>query len=1786
MRQSFFSIITIIIFSVALAACGGGGGGGSTGSAKAPSKKSSDTNTGGTDFVIGNPQTAPTPQEGSNDAQKVTDNGALDGLAIFRDGNAVAPITGPKLTITLDGNNIDEILTFVNARYEATENGETTDKVNIFTGTDITGDVTTTLNVNKGSDFFGFQSQEMTHLSWSNNTIDGMMIAGTETTTLSDLGGVTTFTGRGKGVYGDADGTHATIFTVNATINSTDTTVTFKSTDTCKGTQICTVSDTANWLPALNLTTGALSYTSNEISGAVTSAGLTGTLDARFYGNTNGKEELGGIFALTGTSSYYIGAFGAERNAVVPDPVFMASSATTVNALGTVAVVSTQATAIPTYLDGGVAVGYASLTDISAAAMTANASKTATLQGLTVLFNDFSELERDTGVTDWNTVKLNQQLTPTSITASATDLAASSAVDLTFNADGTVAATKTYADAEYMTGLTYDDTTIFGFADADNDPIAADSMAYISWSLAGDVVVDGSDATMGTDTDKTLMMIVGIETANIFIPSAGKIDFTGKGEGVYGSVDANKALTSDSMVFDMVVAVDFTSDSVSFTTSNTQCKATCNHANTPNLNFSTGAFSYSGNSISKTDLTVGAGLAGRLDARFYGSDSQEIGGTFALAQASADAINGSYYYGAFGATRNGVAPFVASDTTTINALGQKTVISTNATDVGSYTSLTDVSNAANGGTAIEVILQGTAFALSEVTNYERYKTTDNWTNVNNLITDSQITASRIVASAEDPTDLTSTSSVKLTFGTDGNISNVIAYTDAEYETGGTGLTISATRNVETFGFNSNFMALISWNLQGSVVEDVNDAKFGESTDREGIMLAGIETNDFTGISTTQAVNFSGKGRGTYSDADASYNTIFDVTAAVNFVDNNVTISSSKTCKDAVSAVCTDGGADRVDFLNVNTAALSFHDGTDYDNNISGAVTSSTLAGTLDARFYGALANNAPREFGGSFALIGANSYYYGGFGTERGGVVSGSYALAASIGDGTAGDGTNGYVVTTQKSEVIAQDVNNMAYASLTLAADDSAVISKAFTLKGLSAYDRKNDTTYTFIAGKTWGTSDITINETHIGNIIGSSADITFDGSGNVTAVSVLTAEFDATDNVDMAKDVTYTANSNFSHSADKRVATAAISGISGASSAITVDRSATTFGFNTDYMTLVSWDLDRTVSGFPASASAGDTDSTYSIDGMMLAGIEAADVTTLATVFTNANNDPMVDVKLNFSGKGKGVYGDENISYNTVFNVTAEVNLTEKTIDINSSRTCKAVVNADCRTGGLSRVDFLDFSVVAVGYADTDTSVKDTAISANVTTIDADNSLAGTLDARFYGESLEEFGGSFALADITNNQHYYGAFGASSLEHNSAFEQQVASHPNLPNAPVTPYNDFTDAYTAEDNGTTNIDYTLPIVIAVEQHIVQEHMRDIAAQQASVAFPNGYERFDNSTVVNETIAQNQYAGGYINFEVDASSGLNNVIIDDGLLNPTLYVGNQEYVGATNHSRNAEKASGNNIVGYGIGLNQTSTELRLRNNIDGFGNTVNESNSNKGFEPKYMMAIFWRLHRGAQNNLVAVNNYDITNVVNETTYIRYGYGLAGIETAGNDIPTVGSATFHGGGRGSIVTYQEISVTNYEHPDYTHGAQSPDHGNYDKIHDEKDFYVTQNVTFSIKADVHFGNRTVKFTGDNVEYNSAGNNNNTEAHPEWHFETPTIRYRAGDNNLNGDVATIDYTDDMMNTANINARGSINARFYGAGAAEIGGTIVMETPDQTRSFIGVFGACRRASQSVACE
>ena len=228
----------------------------------------------------------------------------------------------------------------------------------------------------------------------------------------------------------------------------------------------------------------------------------------------------------------------------------------------------------------------------------------------------------------------------------------------------------------------------FGFANGKD----ANYMAHIGWYIERELSDYIDDETDDSDDDILSQsyvirgsMIAGIETEADALPvSLAPIRFTGKGRGHYSYSDTlynNTIIYNYATIFDVTADVDFTSQSVMVNSSGSkQClisKSDCNLADDFEsseeiaIEFHTPvAIGYSINDDADdmrraNHIDIGGAVAlvsddsisGKLDARFYGGNARELGGTFAMF----GGVNNSYYYGAFGAERGAIFTAFSGD---------------------------------------------------------------------------------------------------------------------------------------------------------------------------------------------------------------------------------------------------------------------------------------------------------------------------------------------------------------------------------------------------------------------------------------------------------------------------------------------------------------------------------------------------------------------------------------------------------------------------------------------------------------------------------------------------------------------------------------------------------------------------------------------------------------------------------------------------------------------------------------------------------------------------------------------------------------------------------------------------------------------------------------------------------------------------------------------------------------------------------------------------------------------
>ncbi|MCH9852087.1 MAG: transferrin-binding protein-like solute binding protein [Alphaproteobacteria bacterium] len=1216
----------------------------------------------------------------SNSYQSLTAIAATDkavvlkGLSVYKD-DTTDYIRAPnrdwatyadKVTTTSIFRLTDSATSIV---FSGINNGVTLYTNDVYTNDDVSIEVDRSV-------VFGFGANYMAYINWEidddfDNPRDGLtgsvsdysgkMLAGIETLhSAIPLTGILEFKGKGRGTYGEVKTSDDVVFKVLASVDFNGKNVTFISSDTCKAFDGADCGDNgADRLDYLNFTSAILGFADksgdavNRISGAVvmidTKNKLAGTLDARFYGGAT--EELGGTFALTNSSNFYYGVFGALRSGITASAIF---DATIANEMATP--------------NATISTGYNSLTDV------ANAADSFTMRALSVYKDDTTIYTRTSSEQSWATeADKAQTIKIANITGSA--------ASLTFDGGGNISNETLYTnDANVNNSATITVDRSSGFFGFDSN-----YMAYINWETDNDFD-DKSTGLTGSVVDYKGAMLAGIETININLK--GEVDFEGKGRGTYG--DANGSYDT---VFDVTASVDFDGEKNVTISSSKTCEvvvnADCGIGGTDrvdNLNFNTGEITFTANSISATNFNVN-GMGGRLDARFYGSATQEFGGTFAFAS------NLSYYYGVFGAERNGITASIVLEPITDASVSGKnaTAITTAIDNNGNYVSLADVTSAT-------FTVKGLSVYQDDSTEYTRASQNKDW--VSKADKKQIINIANITGSA-----------ASLTFDGGGNISNVTLYTnDADVNTTAT---ITVDRSI-IFGFASNDMAYISWGSMQTATNLDNSATTDTLTNINGAMLAGIET-DNSNILTFGATRFTGKGRGTYREiADnvlMGYDTVFTVTASVDFANTNVTISSSETCEMVVNADCAVGGANRHDFLNFSTDTITYT-----GNSISGNVAlteNNQFRGTLDARFYGYIG----REFGGTFAMSNANSYYYGGFGAEREALYnfmlnSNNIAapLSATIPNGVA--------------RAVANDSNGNEYVSLYHATDDANGQDRKFTMNAL-AVNAIDETDYVRALNKAWGSADRNKDVT-LAVIENSLASLTINGSGQLSVASIY-----------LNDNIPYTADAS---SLNKTTLSGNINNLAGFSTKITVSRDASLFGFESSDMVYIDWEISQSL---PTNAQTTKVDNIKKRHGMMIAGIE-----------TEFLSIPTVNLVM-FTGKGRGYYGNVagDTGSDTIFDVTAIVDFADKNIRIGGSNTCEAVVNADCAVGGANRKVGLDFTTEEINYYGNEISGDVTAGGIGA------GSLTGRLDARFYGDGGHKLGGTFALSDV--DSYYYGAFG-----------------------------------------------------------------------------------------------------------------------------------------------------------------------------------------------------------------------------------------------------------------------------------------------------------------------------------------------------------------------------------------------------------------------------------------
>ncbi|MCH9843875.1 MAG: transferrin-binding protein-like solute binding protein, partial [Alphaproteobacteria bacterium] len=499
--------------------------------------------------------------------------------------------------------------------------------------------------------------------------------------------------------------------------------------------------------------------------------------------------------------------------------------------------------------------------------------------------------------------------------------------------------------------------------------------------------LDGVSNTTTEANANTLngAMIAGVETTNI--PTENIIQFRGKGTGVYTSATQQYNTT-----FTAQTTVDFTDKTADFTTDNTACTGACSGITVPSsLNFGiTGASFADGgnnavNNIAFTEDTSARQV--RFDARFYGSEAEELGGTFALHNKQ-----GNYHYhGAFGGEESPIIFF--EDKTTTIGFG-------NSSEVGNLT--TNAFFESNE----TVIATSLVVHSNRLVNYSRANASDAWgvgelsaikieTNNHHAATAPRIRVGIGSFSKIDRVDIYFDDKKYRSSKPSGTQSKYYSYqidiTDSTFgdsndsANGFKDNIITLDAKSTSFDINyTTYLALVYWQLnENDPVMSSTDTSYSQQLSH-GYAAVGVKaTSDWYANNREAPTTFNGKSIGSYSpqgEIEATKLTESTITASVNFRQKTGTLTSKNT----IGRGANDGETfSELDF----TANLST---VGNKNKVSGIAQTDdvgannlNMQGTIDARFYG----NFASLIGGTFELRGNTgdipATYIGAFGANE-----------------------------------------------------------------------------------------------------------------------------------------------------------------------------------------------------------------------------------------------------------------------------------------------------------------------------------------------------------------------------------------------------------------------------------------------------------------------------------------------------------------------------------------------------------------------------------------------------------------------------------------------------------------------------------------------------------------------------------------------------------------------------------------------------------------------------------
>ena len=463
-----------------------------------------------------------------------------------------------------------------------------------------------------------------------------------------------------------------------------------------------------------------------------------------------------------------------------------------------------------------------------------------------------------------------------------------------------------------------------------------------------------------TDYDSYGYGIIGFETpttGNNAILTNHSTTFLGGGRGKYSDASGNQDIT-----FKIAADVDFNQRTVTLTSTDTSTDicdiSTCVETERSDLNFSGNLMYEAGkNALNFTTITTNgntnsAKLTGTANARFYGADADELGGTFNLKNSD------TAYVGGFGALRDYIPSI--DKPTSFNDNGLKSFV-----------------DPARNGTTNNVLEIVNAV---EITRQVSDKS---------MIVNNNINNAMAAFSYEDDGSFEGHGNGLILYFTDKRYRTAYGYYDTlgwVFDTAPDAISNGSTDTPNEFGLLTNqnkiyggsdfpmeHMALIEWELRE------------ETYDSSAYAVVGFETAGTDIPTTGTAVSFTGYGKGDYYTANKKEHLFFDVTINVNFEQHQVSLTTEDICRypDSVHS-CNQFELWRP-HLGFTAQTLNYTANT---NNITGAIQTdgdtenAKLTGTANARFYG-IGDDATKELGGTFSLSNDDAGYVGFFGAKK-----------------------------------------------------------------------------------------------------------------------------------------------------------------------------------------------------------------------------------------------------------------------------------------------------------------------------------------------------------------------------------------------------------------------------------------------------------------------------------------------------------------------------------------------------------------------------------------------------------------------------------------------------------------------------------------------------------------------------------------------------------------------------------------------------------------------------------